>query len=388
MVDGISINTPQSGFSELTKRPAKNYSQQNISAQPKNDIITFKKSNKSNQPINKLQVASLIAGTLASSLLIAYFTKNLSAFGKNRELLKEIKKAAIPDNVRKKLLIEYNKLKQSVVDTEGVQNYIKNVLRLNWEKPSQKPIDIDKARKILDEELIGLDGAKNEIIAFCKMQNYILKHNIQVKEPLILCLDGPPGVGKTSIAGATAKAMNLPFERISLGGVNNKQFVKGAERIFKSAEPGKIIKSLQNAKTGNPVILLDEIDKMGRSIEHGDPAAALLDALEPKQCKNFTDENIELPYDLSNVTFIITSNDLSNIPKVLKDRLEVIHIPAYGVKEKTNICKSTIQKMMNNFKMTNSQVEFSQDGINEIVAQTKDQGARKTIENLEAYLNT
>lgn len=388
MVEAIGINTPKTNFSEVTKNPEINYSQKNTPIPAKNYPVNFRKQNDSSQSkiinTNTLQMASLLVGTLASLLLIAYFAKNLLSFGKNRELLKQIKKANIPDNVRKKLMLEYDKLKQSDRDEGGIRNYIKNVLRLNWEKPVQKLVDIDKAKKILDEEMIGLESVKEEIISFCRMQNYILKNNIKVKNPLILCLDGPPGVGKTSIAQIIAKAMDLPFQRISLKSVSYSSYICGGDRIFTNAGPGCIIKALQNAKAGNPVILLDEIDKLGRNVNLGDPAAAFLDALEPEQCKNFTDINIELPYDLSNVTFIVTSNDLSNIPEVLKDRLEILHLPAYGVKEKTNICNFTIQKMMNNLKMTNSQVEFSEEGINEIVARTQDKGARKTIENLRS----
>lgn len=341
------------------------------------------KSNNSDRQSNKLQKAFFVVGILSSSAFLFYMLRGMSPFGPNRQLLKSIKKANFPDNVNKKMMIEYDKIRKSMGDSDGSKNYIKNVLRLNWQKPTQGPIDIENAQKVLDQEHIGLASVKNEIIAFFKLQNFTLKNEVQLKEPLILCLDGPPGVGKTSIAESIAKAMGKPFERISLAGVSNKSFVKGSERVYKGSEPGQIIKALQNAGTGDPVILLDEIDKMGRSIDHGDPAFALLDALEPKQCKNFTDENIELPYDLSNVTFIITSNNLKNIPEVLKDRLEIIHIPPYGKVEKINIAKFTIEKMLNNFKLTGSQVEFSNEGINEIVNQTNDQGARKSIENVK-----
>lgn len=388
MISKIHINTCKKvSFSESTKNSNSGNSQQDSSINKKNNVGNNIKNNNFVPSMNKLQIISLTLGGLASAALLVYFSRDLIPFSKNRKILKDIKKANLPDNVRKKLLIEYEKLRKTNIDTDGTKNYIKNVLRVNWTKPSQNLIEIDKAREVLDNDHVGLNSVKDELISFFKMQNYNLKNNIQVKEPLILCLDGPPGVGKTSIAESIAKAMDKKFERISLAGVSNKSFIKGAERLFKNAEPGQIMKSIQNAGTSDPVILLDEIDKMGRSVEHGNPAFALLDALEPKQCKNFTDENIELPFDLSNVTFIITSNDLRNIPEVLKDRLSVIHIPPYKINEKENICRFTIDKMMKNLKILDSQVEFSDVAVNRIVTHSNDEGARKTIENVKCIFN-
>lgn len=385
MVEVVSASDKQkSGFSDFKIKQNPNDSQIQTKPIPQ-DKVEIKKTKTPTQQDKaiKLQIAGLAVAGATSLAFMFFILKSFSPFGKNRQLLKEIKKADIPDFVRKKLLIEYDKLKNSFMDTDGNQNYIKNVLRLNWKKPENKIVDIERAKKILDEDHVGLDKVKEEIIAFLKVQNYNLRNNIDNNGPLIICLDGPPGVGKTTIAESIAKAMDKPFERISLAGVSNKSFIKGAERVFKSSEPGQIIKSIQNAGTGNPVILIDEIDKMGRSVENGDPAFALLDVLEPKQCKKFTDENIELPYDLSNVTFVITSNDINRIPAVLKDRLSIIHIPPYTKQEKINICEFTIQKMLQEAKITSSQLEFSKDGIEEIVNQTKDQGARRTIENIK-----
>lgn len=337
--------------------------------------------------INKLELASIIVGGFASTAFLIVMLKSLFPVSKNRALLKEIKKANIPDNVRKKLLLEYDKFKKSFMDVDNSQNYIKNVLRLNWSKTKNSVVDIGKAKRVLDEEHVGLDKVKEEILSFIKTQNYNARHGIDNNGPVILCLDGPPGVGKTSIAESVAKAMDKPFERISLAGVSHKSFIKGTERLYKGSEPGQIIKAIQNAGVNNPVILIDEIDKMGSSLEHGDPAFALLDILEQKQCKNFTDEYIELPYDLSNVTFVITSNDINRIPKVLKDRLSIIHIPPYTKQEKINIGNFNIQKLINSLKINSSLLEFSNDGVEEIINQTQDQGARRTIENVKYVLN-
>jgi len=383
MIDKInSPDNQKNGFTDFVRKRSIDSSPAVINTLPHDEVIIKNKKNDDKSKFGKLQAASLVVGILASSAFMAYMLKSLSPFGKNKQLLKDIKSASLPENVSKKLLLEYDKFRKSIMDMDGSQNYIKNILRLNWTKPEKKIVDIDRARKILNEEHIGLDKVKEEVISFLKVQNYNLKHNIDSNGPLIICLDGPPGVGKTSIAESIAKAMERPFERISLAGVSHKSFIKGAERLYKGAEPGQIIKAMQDAGVSNPVILIDEIDKMGSSMEHGDPAFALLDVLEPKQCKKFTDENIEIPYDLSHATFVITSNDLNRIPAVLKDRLSIIHIPPYTKQEKIDICKFNVQKMLSESKITESQVEFNEAGINEIVNQATDQGARRTIENI------
>lgn len=386
MVESInsSDKSSKSVFSDFTKKQNVNYSNPQSHTLEKDEFIIQSQNRKDKNKLGNLQAISLVVGILASSAFVLYFMKGLTPFGKNKQLLKDIQKADLPDHVRKKLLLEYDKFKKSIMDIDGTQNYINNVLRLNWSKPERKIVDIERAKKILDEDHIGLDKVKEDVIAFLKVQNYNLRNGLEHDGPLILCLDGPPGVGKTSIAESIAKAMDLPFQRVSLAGISHKSFIKGAQRLYKGAEPGQIIKSIQDSGVPNPVILLDEIDKMGSSFEHGDPAFALLDVLEPKQCKNFTDENIELPYNLSNATFIITSNDLRRIPDVLKDRLSVIHIPPYTREEKINICKFNIQKLLTKAKINDSQVEFAQDGIDEIVNQTNDQGARRTIENIRS----
>ena len=385
MIDKINApDNQRNGFTDFVRKQSAEPAPAVINTLPRDEVIIKNKKNDDKSKFGKLQAASLVVGIMASSAFILYFMKGLSPFGKNKQLLKDIQKADLPDQVRKKLLLEYDKFKKSIMDIDGTQNYINNVLRLNWGKPERKLVDIERAKKILDEDHIGLNKVKEDVIAFLKVQNYNLRKGLEHDGPLILCLDGPPGVGKTSIAESIAKAMDLPFQRVSLAGISHKSFIKGAQRLYKGAEPGQIIKSIQDSGVPNPVILLDEIDKMGSSFEHGDPAFALLDVLEPKQCKNFTDENIELPYNLSNATFIITSNDLHRIPDVLKDRLSVIHIPPYSKDEKISISKFNIQKLLAKAKISDSQVEFAQDGINEIVNQTNDQGARRTIENIRS----
>lgn len=180
------------------------------------------------------------------------------------------------------------------MDIDDSQNYIAHVLKLNWKKPEQKLIDIDKAKKILDEELIGMENVKEELISYFKARNYNIRNNITNDEGSILCLQGPPGVAKTSVAEIVAKIMDKPFGRMSLGGESQASAVVGDKRVWKSSAPGKIIQLLQDAGTSDPVMLIDELDKAGVSREHGDPGSALLDVLEPKQCKNFTDRYLAL----------------------------------------------------------------------------------------------
>lgn len=381
MVEAINTtDTKKSNFTNFLIPKKTNHIVAQIKTDTQNEIEGDKK-NELAKSMSKLQVASLVIGTLASSVLIAYFSKNLVTWGKNRKLFKSIKKADIPDNVRKKLLLEYNKLKNA--DNAGSRIYINNVLRLNWKNPNQEIVDIDNARKILDNELVGLDNIKEEIIShLIKVQNYSVKNGIDNNGPNIICLVGPPGVAKTSIAELIAKAMDKSFGRMSLGGVSQSSFIKGSERVYKDSEPGQIIKLLQDAHSSDPVILIDELEKAGESKENGSVLSSLLDVLEPKQCKQFTDKYLEVPYDLSNVTFIITSNNLDSIPNALKNRLSLIHLNRYTRAMKTDICKSNITKLMEHWKIDASKVYFNQVGIDEIVNKTDDEGARKTLDNL------
>ena len=356
-----------------------------IQNKPVNSQVIIKK-----KKSNWLPSVALIIGAAASAIISIFFLKSLipkKAPDNLKDLHKRIEDANLPESVKVILRDAAAKYKNSVMDFDNLLNFINNSLKLNLKNPRKKLYKIDKAQEILDESHKGLKSVKDEIINFLTVQNYNMRNNIKSDGPLIICLDGPPGVGKTSIAESIAKAMNRKFARVSLAGANNKSFIKGSERLYRGSEPGHIIKALQNTGVSNPVVLLDEIDKMGRSIEHGDPAYALLDALEPKQCKNFTDDYLDFPVDLSNVTFVITSNNLKHIPDVLKDRLSVIHIPTYGKAEKMDIAKFTIEKMMKSSNLSESQVKFKDDGIAELVEQTNDKGARSTIENLKSVFN-
>ena len=333
---------------------------------------------------SKLQTVATVAGIAASTLIAASLLKGSGLFNKQNDvIMNQIKQFDAPEKVKEKLGQAAKKMKNSIMDADSAKNYIDNVTRLNFKDPEIKAVDTKKAREIMDAELVGMDKVKQQVINFLEERNYNLANGIKNENgPLILCLDGPPGCGKTSVAELIAKAMEVPFERISLAGVSDSMAVTGLPQGYKDAHPGEIIKAFQDAKCKNPVILFDEMDKMGASREHGSPAAALLDVLEPKQCKNFTDKYMEFPYDLSQATFIITSNDKANIDKTLLDRVKVIDMKAFTKDEKKTIASKFMEKIFKNSKLEDHNVKhFTQSAVNAIVDNTDDAGARKTIQN-------
>jgi ATP-dependent Lon protease len=281
----------------------------------------------------------------------------------------------LDEEIEKKLLKETDRLeKQQYGSSEAavLRNYLDICLELPWKNMSKERLDIIVARKILDDEHFGLTKVKDRIIEFLSVKQLSSKNN-----GTILCLVGPPGVGKTSIAISVAKALNRKLSRLSLGGIHDEAEIRGHRKTYVGAMPGRIISAISQAGTKNPLLLLDEIDKLG-SDYRGDPSSALLEALDPEQNGTFRDHYLELPFDLSNVMFITTANTTSTIPRPLLDRMEVIELTSYTDLEKLEIAKNhLIPKQRKKHGLTLRQFKISDDAILEIISSyTKESGVR------------
>jgi len=296
-------------------------------------------------------------------------------------LNKSILKAKMPKEVQKKCMSELKKLKNmSPMSAEAtvVRNYLDWMIDIPWYKKDEVDIDLNKASKILDEDHFGLEKVKERIIEYLAVQKRMQK----LKGP-ILCLVGPPGVGKTSLGKSIARATNRQFIRMSLGGVRDEAEIRGHRRTYIGSLPGKIIQMMKKAGTKNPLFLLDEIDKVGNDYR-GDPSSALLEALDPEQNTSFNDHYLEVDYDLSDVMFVTTANTLNILPPLL-DRMEVIRIPGYTEDEKVNIAnKFLLPKQIKDNGVKEGELQLKDGTIKEIIrAYTKESGVR----NLEREIS-
>lgn len=253
-----------------------------------------------------------------------------------------------------------------------IHSYLEWILDLPWDEYSEDKLDLKRARQILDEDHYGLQKVKKRIIEYLA----VLKLKKDMKAP-ILCFYGPPGVGKTSLGKSIARALNREFERFSLGGIHDEAEIRGHRRTYIGALPGRILRAMKKAGTSNPLMMLDEIDKV-RSDFRGDPTSALLEVLDPEQNDSFSDNYLELSYDLSKVLFIATANSLDTIPAPLRDRMEIIHISGYTLQEKTEIArKYLIPKQIEENGLTSSQFRISKAAIERVVDQyTRESGVR------------
>ncbi len=291
------------------------------------------------------------------------------------ELEKRIKRKKLSQEAAAKVRAEFKKLKfMSPMSAEAtvVRNYIDWILSLPWFDKTKDKLDIDEASRILDEDHYGLEKPKQRILEYLAVQALVKK----IKGP-ILCFVGPPGVGKTSLARSIARSMHRNFIRLSLGGVRDEAEIRGHRRTYIGALPGKIIQSLKKAKTNNPVFCLDEIDKMSMDFR-GDPSAALLEVLDPEQNYAFNDHYLDLDYDLSEVFFITTANNLHSIPAPLRDRMEVIQIAGYTELDKLNIARDfLVSKQSKANGLTPENLEISDDMLLYITRHyTKEAGVR------------
>ncbi len=296
-------------------------------------------------------------------------------FSEDEELSEEIKRRQLPIEVRAKLLKEVSKLNKMPFGSQEaavIRNYIEICLDLPWEKTTKDRLDVEKARKILEKDHDGLKKVKERILEYIAVKK--LSPDISGQ---ILCFVGPPGVGKTSIARSIARALNKKYVRIALGGVRDEADIRGHRKTYVGSMPGRIVNGLKLAGSANPVILLDEIDKLTRDA-HGDPASALLEVLDSEQNKSFRDHFLELPLDLSRCMFITTANSVDTIPPALLDRLEVIHMESYSEKEKLSIAfNHLIPKQLKHHGLTKRNLTFTENGVKRLInAYTKEAGVR------------
>ncbi len=290
------------------------------------------------------------------------------------EMQEKLEKAGMPKEAKEKTRAELNKLKMmSPMSAEAtvVRSYIDWMLGIPWNKRSKVSNDITKAEEVLEADHYGLEEVKDRILEYLAVQKRVKK----IKGP-VLCLVGPPGVGKTSLGESIARATNRKFIRMALGGVRDEAEIRGHRRTYIGSMPGKIIQKLSKAGAKNPLFLLDEIDKMGQD-HRGDPASALLEVLDPEQNNTFNDHYLEVDYDLSEVMFICTSNSM-NIPAPLLDRMEIIRIPGYTEDEKLNIARRyLIPKQMKNNGVKEDEIEVSDDAVRDLIRYyTREAGVR------------
>lgn len=290
------------------------------------------------------------------------------------ELEKRIKKTKLSKEAREKAMGEVKKLRQmSPMSAEAtvVRNYLDTMLSLPWKKRTKVLRDVKRAQTVLDEDHYGLEKVKDRILEYLAVQ----QRTKQLKGP-ILCLVGPPGVGKTSLARSIAKATGRNYVRMSLGGVKDESEIRGHRRTYIGAMPGKILQSMKKAKSSNPLFLLDEIDKMGNDFR-GDPSAAMLEVLDPEQNSTFADHYLEVDYDLSDVMFIATSNSY-NMPRPLLDRMEIIRLSGYTEDEKVEIAKRhLINKQMEAHGLKKNEWSISDAALRDVIRYyTREAGVR------------
>lgn len=301
------------------------------------------------------------------------------------KLMERLDKLRLKKSIHEKMEKEIKKLSRmnpSSPDASVTLNYIEWILDLPWNKQTKEEIDLGKARVILDEDHYGMERVKERVLEYLAVR----KLTNSLKGPIV-CLVGPPGVGKTSIASSIARSINRKFVRMSLGGVRDEAEIRGHRRTYVGAIPGRIMTLIKESKTKNPLFLFDEIDKLASDFR-GDPASALLEVLDPEQNKSFVDHYLEVPFDLSKVMFLTTANTTTTIPRPLLDRMEVIELTGYTLYEKEEIAKRyLISKQQKENGLEDVQVKFSKDALRDIIEEhTRESGVRELERKIATVL--
>ena len=301
--------------------------------------------------------------------------------GENGELEKKLRRLNMPKETKKKILKEFNRLEEMgpmAPESSYIRTYLETIVELPWGKYSQSDLTLNQAEKILNTDHYGLKDVKERILEYLAVLKLKEKNKNLVQTANILCFIGPPGVGKTSLGKSIAKALNRQFVRALLGGIRDEAEIRGHRRTYVGAMAGRIVKGLKDAKSMNPVFMLDEVDKIGADYR-GDPSAALLETLDPEQNREFTDHYLDFPIDLSKVFFVLTGNDASTIPRALRDRLEIINFSGYTQDEKFHIAKKYLisKELIANGLSKNNITDIKDETLKYIIDKyTRESGVR------------